>query len=49
MERIAVREAVRDEILLVHSPGHWERVRATECESLSTLISISTQKMQMRH
>lgn len=32
MERIAVREAVREEVMLVHSGGHWDRVRATGCE-----------------
>lgn len=33
MERVAVREAVREEVMLVHSGGHWDRVRATGCES----------------
>lgn len=33
MDRIAVREALKDEILLVHSEGHWDRVRGTGCTS----------------
>jgi hypothetical protein len=32
MQRVAVREAVREEIMLVHSEGHWDRVRATGCK-----------------
>ena len=32
MDRIAVREAIKDEILLVHTEGHWDRVRGTGCE-----------------
>lgn len=31
MVRVQVREALREEVMLVHSEGHWERVRATGC------------------
>lgn len=37
MQRINIREAVKDEILLVHSETHWERVRRTGCKSFSIL------------
>lgn len=36
MERIAVREAIKEEITLVHSPAHWDRVRGTGCAFLSS-------------
>lgn len=39
MERIAVREAVKEEILLVHSEGHWDRVRGTGYQTLPYLLS----------
>ncbi|SCV73395.1 BQ2448_7321 [Microbotryum intermedium] len=32
MDRIAVREALRDEVTLVHSQAHFDRVRALGCE-----------------
>ncbi|CEQ43207.1 SPOSA6832_05110, partial [Sporobolomyces salmonicolor] len=35
MQRVAVREALREEVTLVHSEGHWDRVRATGCTSVS--------------
>jgi len=43
MERIAIREVTRSEVLLVHAEDHWDRVRATGCEpSLSpSLVLIS--------
>lgn len=31
MVRVQVREALKEEVMLVHSEGHWERVRATGC------------------
>ncbi|GAA6064520.1 hypothetical protein JCM10212_004771 [Sporobolomyces blumeae] len=37
MQRIAVREAVRDEVMLVHSEGHWDRVRATGFQTVEYL------------
>ncbi|KAI5476584.1 hypothetical protein MNV49_007471 [Pseudohyphozyma bogoriensis] len=37
MERVAVREAVKQEILLVHSEGHWERVRGTGFQTIPYL------------
>lgn len=39
MERISVREVVRDEVMLVHSEGHWDRVRATGCTSFCLLAT----------
>ncbi|KAM0791687.1 hypothetical protein ACM66B_003961 [Microbotryomycetes sp. NB124-2] len=41
MERVAVREAVRDEVTLVHSEGHWDRVRALGFQSVEYLQSCS--------
>ncbi|GAA5842198.1 hypothetical protein JCM3766R1_005063 [Sporobolomyces carnicolor] len=37
MQRVAVREAVREEIMLVHSEGHWDRVRATGFQTVEYL------------
>ncbi|KAL8280223.1 hypothetical protein RQP46_007337 [Phenoliferia psychrophenolica] len=37
MERIVVREAVKNEILLVHTEGHWDRVRASGYQSTAYL------------
>ncbi|KAK4050595.1 Histone deacetylase hda1 [Microbotryomycetes sp. JL201] len=41
MERVAVREAVRDEVMLVHSEGHWDRVRALGFQTVEYLQSCS--------
>ncbi|KAM0756106.1 Arginase/deacetylase [Meredithblackwellia eburnea MCA 4105] len=41
MDRIAVREAIKDEILLVHSEGHWDRVRGTGYQSIAYLETCS--------
>ncbi|KAL8278779.1 hypothetical protein RQP46_008848 [Phenoliferia psychrophenolica] len=41
MERIAVREAVKTEVLLVHSEGHWDRVRGTGYQSIAYLETCS--------
>lgn len=40
MHRVAVREAVREEIMLVHSEGHWDRVRATGCTFFALPFSL---------
>ncbi|GAA5932713.1 hypothetical protein JCM1841_001202 [Sporobolomyces salmonicolor] len=37
MQRVAVREALREEVTLVHSEGHWDRVRATGFQSVEYL------------
>ncbi|GAA5829321.1 hypothetical protein JCM5353_004040 [Sporobolomyces roseus] len=37
MQRVAVREAVREEIMLVHSESHWDRVRATGYQTVEYL------------
>lgn len=31
MQQVAVREAVREEVTLIHSEQHWERVRRMAC------------------
>ncbi|GAA6010687.1 hypothetical protein JCM10207_005798 [Rhodosporidiobolus poonsookiae] len=37
MQRIAVREVLREEVMLVHSEGHWDRVRATGFQTIEYL------------
>ncbi|GAA5844933.1 hypothetical protein JCM11251_007273 [Rhodosporidiobolus azoricus] len=37
MTRVAVREVLREEVMLVHSEGHWDRVRATGFQSIEYL------------
>ncbi|BGO97405.1 Histone deacetylase clr3 [Rhodotorula toruloides ATCC 204091] len=37
MVRVQVREALREEVMLVHSEGHWERVRATGFQTIEYL------------
>lgn len=37
MKQITVREVVREEVMLIHSEGHWLRVRATGCALSSPL------------
>ncbi|GAA5989512.1 hypothetical protein JCM11641_005556 [Rhodosporidiobolus odoratus] len=37
MQQVAVREVVREEVMLVHSEGHWDRVRATGFQTIEYL------------
>ncbi|GAA5917900.1 hypothetical protein JCM6882_003984 [Rhodosporidiobolus microsporus] len=37
MQRVAVREVLREEVMLVHSEGHWDRVRATGFQTVEYL------------
>ncbi|POY71533.1 hypothetical protein BMF94_5454 [Rhodotorula taiwanensis] len=37
MVRVQVREALREEVMLVHSEGHWDRVRATGFQTIEYL------------
>ncbi|BGP17393.1 hypothetical protein JCM10213_001854 [Rhodosporidiobolus nylandii] len=37
MQLIRVREVVREEVMLVHSEGHWDRVRATGFQTIEYL------------
>lgn len=48
MERVAVREAIRDEIMLVHSGNHWDRVRATGCTLFFALFSLLCSRADLR-
>lgn len=40
MVRVPVREVLREEVMLVHSEGHWDRVRATGCTSLNSFTRL---------
>ncbi|GAA5999704.1 uncharacterized protein JCM10292_003708 [Rhodotorula paludigena] len=37
MIRVPVREVLREEVMLVHSEGHWDRVRATGFQTIEYL------------
>ncbi|BGP49310.1 Histone deacetylase hda1 [Rhodotorula kratochvilovae] len=37
MVRVPVREVLREEVMLVHSEGHWDRVRATGFQTIEYL------------
>ncbi|KPV74546.1 uncharacterized protein RHOBADRAFT_54352 [Rhodotorula graminis WP1] len=37
MVRVPVREVLREEVMLVHSEGHWDRVRATGFQTIDYL------------
>lgn len=35
MKRLPIRPVKREEVLLVHSEDHWDKVEAIQCKSLS--------------
>ncbi|GAA6044078.1 hypothetical protein JCM8097_005022 [Rhodosporidiobolus ruineniae] len=37
MQRVQIREVVKEEVMLVHSEGHWDRVRATGFQTVEYL------------
>jgi acetoin utilization deacetylase AcuC-like enzyme len=33
MTKLAIRPVRQDEVLMIHSPKHWEKVEAIQCQS----------------